>query len=76
MSIEHRNNPDSEECRRMTEENERDIRARQAWHKRLSQGWTGNRCPKCDGHGVVADSLGEEVSCSACAGTGDEYVGP
>lgn len=72
MSIEHRNNPDSEECQQMAKDNELSVKVAQHMHK-MSQGWTGNKCGACEGHGVITDSRGEEVSCSACAGTGNEY---
>jgi ribosomal protein S27E len=36
-------------------------------------GWTGQKCPDCRGSGQVFDDRGEEVSCIACGGTGDEY---
>jgi predicted nucleic acid-binding Zn-ribbon protein len=37
-------------------------------------GWTGKRCPKCNGCGQIFDDRGEEVSCPPCGGTGDEYI--
>ncbi len=36
------------------------------------EGWTGNKCEPCKGHGVRMQD-GEERSCPDCAGTGDEY---
>lgn len=36
------------------------------------QGWTGNKCEPCKGHGVRMQD-GEERRCPDCAGTGDEY---
>lgn len=36
------------------------------------EGWTGNKCEPCEGHGVRMQD-GEERSCPDCAGTGDEY---
>lgn len=38
-----------------------------------SEGWTGNRCSHCKGHGRRSDDDGEERRCAECAGTGDEY---
>ncbi|RVH21477.1 hypothetical protein [Sinorhizobium meliloti] len=44
------------------------------------EGWTGKKCPHCNGHGIRADIDGEERRCTDCAGTGDEYgckfIGP
>lgn len=36
------------------------------------EGWTGNKCEPCKGHGVRMQD-GEERHCPDCAGTGDEY---
>lgn len=37
------------------------------------EGWTGQPCPRCQGHGVVTASNHEEIGCPSCGGTGDEY---
>lgn len=37
------------------------------------KGWTGKPCPKCNGCGAVIGPDGEERTCQACAGTGEEY---
>ncbi|EYR81440.1 hypothetical protein [Shinella sp. DD12] len=36
------------------------------------EGWTGNKCEPCKGHGVRMQD-GEERRCPECSGTGDEY---
>lgn len=38
-----------------------------------SEGWNGNKCSHCKGHGLRSDGYGEERRCPECAGTGDEY---
>ena len=44
--------------------------------KPLMRGWTGRVCPKCDGDGEHFDEqYGADITCGACAGTGEEYVG-
>lgn len=41
----------------------------------MDGGWTGNKCPKCNGTGQVReDGDGEEIKCTGCGGTGEEYV--
>jgi DnaJ-class molecular chaperone len=38
------------------------------------QGWTGRKCPRCKGHGLIYDeSYDNDRACPACAGTGEEY---
>lgn len=37
------------------------------------EGWTGKVCPNCDGRCTVRDDDGNEVTCDACGGTGDEW---
>lgn len=36
--------------------------------------WTGRDCPKCRGIGLLSNDYdGYDVTCTACAGTGEEY---
>jgi len=37
------------------------------------EGWTGKVCPNCNGRCTVRDDDGNEVTCVACGGTGDEW---
>lgn len=45
----------------------------------LLYGWTGAKCPRCDGNGEIAETDNEDEgdpwtsNCAACAGTGDEW---
>jgi hypothetical protein len=36
-----------------------------------NEGWTGRKCPHCNGTGLISDDSGG--SCPHCGGTGDEY---
>jgi uncharacterized Zn finger protein (UPF0148 family) len=36
----------------------------------MSEGWTGRRCPQCDGTGRSHDGV---VTCPACGGCGQEW---
>lgn len=38
-----------------------------------TRGWTGRKCPRCCGTGMI-DGRENEISCPSCAGTGEEYV--
>lgn len=36
----------------------------------MAQGWTGRKCPSCNGNRYMDDS---GVSCPSCGGTGEEW---
>ena len=37
------------------------------------RGWTGRRCPTCNGDGEITELDGQPVTCPACGGYGDEW---
>lgn len=45
------------------------LKNREEWRNGKLYGWTGKVCFKCKGHGVDNESL----TCSDCAGTGEEW---
>ena len=50
------------------------LRGGEEWVDGVLHGWTGRKCPRCDGHGVIySPGLDNEARCPACGGTGDEY---